>query len=95
MAIPADTFARVEGVHDLTIEDRRVVLTFDGRMEALLAAGMGAATLLDISMEDVTSRRSSSPTTGRPATCRGTTRTATTPRRSVPDVRQPPPDVTR
>ncbi|MFT5222857.1 MAG: ABC-2 type transport system ATP-binding protein [Glaciecola sp.] len=50
--VAASVFDRVEGVHDLEVDGERVRLTFDGHMEALLAAGMGTATLLDISTHD-------------------------------------------
>ncbi len=50
--VGGDEFAAVDGVRDVEVRDRSVLLNFDGHMEELLAAATGHHHLVDITSEE-------------------------------------------
>lgn len=50
--VEASVFQTVDGVRDLELQNHHVTMSFDGRMEALLAAATSGHTLVDITTQE-------------------------------------------
>jgi ABC-2 type transport system ATP-binding protein len=50
--VEASVFESIPGVRDVLVEDCRVLLSYDGRMDALLRAAMDRYELLDIHTQE-------------------------------------------